>query len=509
MTAEEQARFSAEQRTYSTREGTRAATRERTSANRAARHAGASQQAASRADGAAKQYAQQRTSAKRSGIGKKIIIALLILLAAGGGAFAWFYFNVNSRLSAGIDPQMQEVLVRSKLDEPFYMLLLGVDKDNDRTEEWGAYEGNFRADSIMLARIDPPNHRLTLVSIPRDTEVEYSDGSMGKINGVYSDGGAASMVKAVSKLAGVNISHYAEIDFEQFIAIVDLIGGVEVTLPVAVSDWENAGIDLPAGTQTLCGGDALGLVRSRHAYDEYGGGDFFRAANQRMVIAAIIKKVLAQPAASLPGIVTAMADSVVTDLTVDQIVSLAVSMKDLNTDRDVYAGQLPTISEYVDDIWYERVDQTALIKMMGRINTGMPPYESDDEDFTAGIAGSVGIDGNSGAVDYASLDPQFDGYVLVLNGSGVSGIAFDACDVLIEAGFDATADNADDFDYETTCVYYSGSATGASRAKGAIQTLGFDVVPEKNNGKYDNDYSVIIVLGKDAVPTEDKSSEQG
>ena len=470
---------------------------------------GTPQRAASRAEGAADQYARQRTTQKRSGIGKKLLIVLLILLAAGGGALGWFYFNVNSRLSNGIDSDMRQVLVRAKLDEPFYMLLLGVDKDNDRTEEWGAFEGNFRADSIILARIDSPNHKVTLVSIPRDTEVEYKDGTMGKINGVYSDGGAATMVQAVSKLAGINIAHYAEIDFEQFINIVDLVGGVEVTLPVAVSDWENAGIDLPAGTQTLCGGDALGLVRSRHAYDEYGGGDFYRSANQRMVIAAIIKKVLAQPATSLPGLITAMADGVVTDLTVDQIISLALAMKDLDTDRDVYAGQLPTISEYIDDVWYERVDQTAWVKMMGRVNTGLPPYENDDEDFTAGIAGSVGIDGNSGAIEYESLGPLFDGYVLVLNGSGISGLAFEKCDELDAAGFDSTADNADDFDHETTRVYYSGSATGAARAKGVVQTLGLDVRPEKNNGKYDDDYNVIVVLGKDAGPAEDTEGSTG
>lgn len=500
MTSEEQVRRSAERRTYASVEGTRAATRKRTGSNRAARHMGAPQRAASRSEGAARQYSHQRASKKRSGIGKKILAVLLILLAAGGGAFAWFFFDVNNRLSSGVNAELQSALVDSDLNQPFYMLLLGVDKDNDRTEEWGASEANFRADSIILARIDAPNHRITLVSIPRDTMVDYGDGTKGKINSAYSDGGAAHMVEVVSKLAGVDINHYAEIDFEQFIQIVDLIGGIEVTLPVPVSDMENAGIDLPAGTQTLLGGEALGLVRSRHAYDEYGGGDFYRSANQRMVIAAIIKKVLAQPATSLPGIIISMADSVVTDLTADQIVSLAMSMSDLDTDSDIYAGQLPTISEYIDDVWYELVDQEAWIKMMGRVNAGLPPYENDEDDFTAGIAGSVGANGNSGAVDLSSLTPQYDGSVLVLNGSGVSGLALEKCDDLLTAGYNATADNADDFDHATTHVYFNGGSTGAARALGVIQTLGLDVVPEKNNGSYSDEYHVIVVLGSDAAP---------
>ena len=112
-------------------------------------------------------------------------------------------------------------------------------------------------------------------------------------------------------------------------------------------------------------------------------------------------------------------------------------------------------------------------------------------------------------IEYDSLDPLFDGYVLVLNGSGISGLAFEKCDELDAAGFDSTADNADDFDHETTRVYYSGSATGAARAKGVVQTLGLDVRPEKNNGKYDDDYNVIVVLGKDAGPAEDTEGSTG
>ena len=67
------------------------------------------------------------------------------------------------------------------------------------------------------------------------------------------------MVEVVSNLAGVPISHYAEIDFEQFVDIVDLIGGIEVTLPVPVSDWENAGLMKPDRIHfTATGYDLLG-----------------------------------------------------------------------------------------------------------------------------------------------------------------------------------------------------------------------------------------------------------
>ena len=504
MTAEEQARYSAssDHRTYASREGIRPATHERTSSNRAARHAGTPQHAASRADGAASQYARQRTVTKRSGIGKKVLIALLVLLAIGGGAVGWFLFNVNSRLSSGIDPRMQQVLSDSSMNEPFYMLLLGVDKDNDRSEEWGSYEGNFRADSIILARIDTKGRKVTLVSIPRDTEVDYGDGTKGKINSVYSDGGAAHMVEVVSNLAGVPISHYAEIDFEQFVDIVDLVGGIEVTLPVPVSDWENAGIDLPAGTQTLCGGDALGLVRSRHAYDEYGGGDFYRSANQRMVIAAIIRKVLSSDAPTWPDLISKLADSVTTDLSATDILSLANQFKDLDTENDIYSGSVPTTSTYTNNLWYEVVDEDAWKTMMERTDAGETPYSDSSQDFTSGVAGSVSTSaGSSESSEDAttSSDPVYSGAVLVLNGTPTQGLASSAANVLTQAGFSAIAGNADSTSHTSTTIAYNTSKTSSAlgEAKGVAEKLGLSVTPTENPGTYSDNYDVVVVLGTD------------
>ena len=181
-------------------------------------------------------------------------------------------------------------------------------------------------------------------------------------------------------------------------------------------------------------------------------------------------------------------------------------MKDLNTDDDIYAGQLPTVSEYIDDVWYEEIDNVSWAKMMSRVKAGKPPYENDDEDFTAGVAGSVGVDGNSGLIDYGSLEPQYDGYVLVLNGTGIAGVAFEKSEILEDAGFDPTADNADDFEHQTTHVYFTGSSTGASRALGVIEALGLNATPEKNNGRYSEDYDVIVVIGLDAVSSEQEST---
>ena len=236
------------------------------------------------------------------------------------------------------------------------------------------------------------------------------------------------MVEQVSKLAGVNISHYAELNFEQFTSIVDTLGGVEVTLPVAVSDMEYSGIDLPAGTQTLNGEQALGLCRSRHAYDAYGGGDFYRSANQRMVIAAIIRKVLESDPTSWPDLISQLADSVTTDLSATEILSLANQFKDLDTENDIYSGSVPTTSQYINNLWYEVVDEDAWKTMMERTDAGETPYSDSSQDFTAGVAGSVSTSTDSSSssdTTSTSSDPVYSGTVLVLNGTTTQGLAIE------------------------------------------------------------------------------------
>ena len=336
-------------------------------------------------------YIDQRQQRQRKKTTRTAVIAIIAVVVVGivVGAIA-YATTINSRMVTKDDSLLSELKVNSP-DEPFYMLLLGVDKGEERFEdaEYGRDDSNYRADTIILARIDPKNVKATLVSVHRDLLVPMADGSEDKINSIFSTEGASGMVKAVSKLADVDISHYAEIDFDSFMGIVDAIGGVEVTIPVDVSDPEYTNLDLKAGTHTLNGHDALMLCRTRHAYDDYGDGDLYRAANQRSVIASIVKKVLKSDPGTMVSAVSSMANSVKTDMDLNQILGLAAQMRDFDTEKDLYAGMTPTETEVIDDIYYERLDTDAWKKMMNRVNQGLPPTENTSGDSTAGIASNT------------------------------------------------------------------------------------------------------------------------
>lgn len=345
------------------------------------------------------------TKHRGGGVGRiALIIASVLVVVLTGVAIAVSIFvaNIDARLSANVTEELRDQLTAVvEPSEPFYMLLLGVDKDQSRwegddSEDYGSDESAYRSDSIMLCRVDPPNTKVTMVSIHRDTLIDLGENGKQKINAAYSIGGPAYATEVISEFADVPISHYAEVDLDRFISIVELVGGVTVNLPVPVYDPDYTGLDLPAGEQTLSGEQAALLCRCRHGYDQYGDGDRFRAANQRMVFSAVIKKVLTSDPATIASTISAMADSVTTDMTVGAILELAMQMKDLNVDTDIMTGMEPTDGVLIDGTWYEMCLTEQWQKMMSRVREGLSPYDEEqgEYDSTAGIAGGVGEEGH-------------------------------------------------------------------------------------------------------------------
>ena len=191
----------------------------------------------------------------------------------------------------------------------------------------------------------------------------------------------------MSDLAGVKISHYAEIDFDSFTSVVDDLGGVDVNVPIDIDD-DLADVHLQAGPQTINGAQALGLCRARHAYDKYGAGDYYRTANQRMVLGAILKKTLSGNPIMLATGLNAAAGSVSCDITGLELMLLGVRFAGFDMSRDLASGLEPTEGVYEGGVWYEKVKQDAWKKMMGRVDAGLSPYENESENPTAGLAGA-------------------------------------------------------------------------------------------------------------------------
>jgi LCP family protein required for cell wall assembly len=197
--------------------------------------------------------------------------------------------------------------------QPFNVLILGIDHGLGRAEE-----GNERSDAIIVAHIDEAKGKACLLSVPRDSYVAIEGHGRSKINEAYQVGGAELAVQTVEQVTGMEIRSYVAVDFDEFTWLVDLFGGVQVTLDEAIMD-PKLGI-IPAGSQLLDGESALIMARSR----DYPESDLERVRQQqRLLIQALYK---GKEMASYPGaawFLSVALEGVETDLTPDEVIRLA------------------------------------------------------------------------------------------------------------------------------------------------------------------------------------------
>jgi LCP family protein required for cell wall assembly len=145
-----------------------------------------------------------------------------------------------------------------------------------------------RADTIMLARLDPKKDAITLMSIPRDFKVKNPPwgGTSDKINAAYANGGANMVVKTVQQMLSTDgepfeIHHVIQVGFAGFRKGIDYLGCVYVDIDRRYFNDRGgpggyATIDIQPGYQKLCGRDALDYVRYRHT-----DNDIVRGARQQ------------------------------------------------------------------------------------------------------------------------------------------------------------------------------------------------------------------------------------
>lgn len=428
-------------------------------------------------------------SSRKSKRGKKIalgVLAAVLLVAIGGGtALAMWVNSVNDTLTKGDKSSeeltaIQDALTPTSRDftEPFYMMLIGSDR------RVGDDAAGARSDTNIVVRVDPVNNQATMVSIPRDTQIDIDGYGINKFNAAYNYGGAAACIKEASQLTGVNISHYAEVNFDELISLVDAVGGVDVMVDERIDDTDadnttdNPGaprIIIEAGEQHLNGEQALVFARSRAYVD----GDFTRTANQRKLIMAIVNKVLNMSVTEMPGVIQAAAKSVTTDLSVNDIISLAQQFRDAG-DLTLYSAMVPSTTGMEDGVSYVYTDEESLKKMMQVVEEGGDPsgITASPEAYAAaeaksnGSGSGSGYDSGSGGGYY---DPSYDS-------SGYGGY-YDSG----YYGSSTYSDNSSTY-YDDSSTYYDPGYSSSGYDSGASTGGGYDAGTGSSGG-YDSGYS--------------------
>ncbi len=222
----------------------------------------------------------------RKGFGWKRAIlwtfgAVLAIGIGVAGVTAWFVYDRLEKVTTLTgDPQLQVVSHHLDLPiagKPVTVLVLGYDHRSwEKTTK-------SRSDTMILMRLDPHAHSLTVLSMPRDMRVDIPGHGIDKLNAAYSIGGAELALDTVRQTMDVKINYLITVDFTGFRSIVDHVGGVYTDVErryynlngqAGSGDYSN--IDLKAGYQLLQGAQALSYVRFRHQ-----DNDIYRITRQQ------------------------------------------------------------------------------------------------------------------------------------------------------------------------------------------------------------------------------------
>ncbi len=216
------------------------------------------------------------------------------------------------------------------------VLLMGIDR---RCGEIGP----VRTDSLMVVSIDPIGKTAAALSLPRDLWVEIPGFGVERINQAhyvgeiieYPGGGPAMAVDTVEAILGTDIHHYATVNFQAFVEVVDLMDGITLTVPEPIDDPnypdECYGFDpfsIAAGEQTLDGATALKYARTRATQN----GDIARAGRQQAVVLAVRDAAVSQVAELVlkaPRFWDTMNENVSTTMQLEEALQLALLLPEI------------------------------------------------------------------------------------------------------------------------------------------------------------------------------------
>jgi polyisoprenyl-teichoic acid--peptidoglycan teichoic acid transferase len=264
-----------------------------------------------------------------------VVVLLTILLVIVWAVLGYLAFRsgvqeANDRL----DPRSERVLAPqdgSLLSNPSTTLVLGTDEGEGR-------EGPFRSDAILLVRTDPDEHRIALLSIPRDLRVEIPNRGVDKVNAAYAYGGSTLAINTVQTLVGdgLPINHVVVMNFADFKDVIDVLGGVTIDVnkrilsnPFSCPFATKARCDrfkgyrFKRGEQEMNGRRALIYARIRQNQLDPADNDIARGQRQRQVLSATADEITSFGTfLRLPFIGDDLVAPLATDLSANELIQL-------------------------------------------------------------------------------------------------------------------------------------------------------------------------------------------
>ncbi len=269
-----------------------------------------------------------------------IVISFLIIASA---ILAGLYLINPDILKNNLLFDLSKMFPIKSQDKPVNILFLGLDKVSNNT------------DVIVVANLNPKTQKVNVLSIPRDTRVEYK-GDSHKINSIYHIGKRNDKEdlpkEIIGEIIGQKIDYMVVANPEGFRNIIDILGGVEVNVPGNMNYDDNAQnlhIHLKKGLQLLDGSKAEQFVRYRHGYKD---GDLGRIDAQHIFFKAFVEqKLKPQFILKTDQIINQVFQHVKTDIPIPVAIKYSLYAKDIKLESVMF-HKLPGEPKRTHGAWY-------------------------------------------------------------------------------------------------------------------------------------------------------------
>lgn len=285
----------------------------------------------------------------------KILLTLLIVLAGISiSVYTWICSNLSK---IHVDTSTSSNIVSNPnmdLTEPVNILLYGIDNVPDSSAN--------RSDTMMVIHYSPKSQKITVVSLPRDTEVpsniyydQYIDRILKLTEVHYSsqlngnlDTAVSDLTNTIEQLFNIKLNYYVRVDYNALSAMVDVLGGVDVipSYNMKYQEYEDASqglmIDFTKNQQYhLDGKKSLEFVRWReNNFDIPDGGDgsdLCRINNQRIFINSFIDKVTSPTGLlKIIPLVNTASNYISTNIPPDRVLDYALTLSKVNKSNIIF-----------------------------------------------------------------------------------------------------------------------------------------------------------------------------
>ncbi|MEE3381736.1 MAG: LCP family protein [Succiniclasticum sp.] len=279
---------------------------------------------------------QRRKRRLRWGRVFALLIVMAILMTTMFWGAVWAYTHLINAPQANTAAATDKIGKDEVLNKRINVLLLGIDDGDSEA----AKSEPKRTDAIVVLSFDPDEHKISMISIPRDTMVRLP-GHKGydKINAAYAYGGVAMAKQTVANLLRIPIHYYALVNWQGFIEVMNIIGGVDLYVDKDMhyeDPYANLVIDIKHGYQHLDGKRSGQYVRFRS--DEL--GDIGRVQRQQKFLKALgLQMFSVENITKIPSIISTIQKYVETDMTTVTTLK-AVRSYNILSDNKIRSGML-------------------------------------------------------------------------------------------------------------------------------------------------------------------------